>query len=69
MDESIPLGKAEGDRQRVLDGIRRMPASVSYACPSCSHKLDIQGIERGSRAVFDLWRHGCGAHITMRLKL
>ena len=66
----IPLGKAEGDLQRVLDGMRRMHASVSYACPSCSHNLDIRGIERGSRIVFLLWRcRGCGAHITMRLKL
>ena len=68
MDESIPLGTADGDRQRVLDGMRRMSKSVSYNCLSCSHKLDIQGIERGHRIVFDLWCHGCGAHITMRLK-
>jgi hypothetical protein len=68
IDESRALALAEGDRQRVPDGMRRLPPAYSYACPSCSHKLDIQGIERGSRIVFDLWCHGCGAHITMRLK-
>ncbi len=61
-------GNTNHARLRLAAGMRAMPASVSYACPSWSHKLDIQGIELGSRIVFDLWCHGCGAHITMRLK-
>lgn len=46
-----------------------VPMDPAWHCFVCKRVLDVQGVERGSRIVYDLFCHGCGTHITARIKL